>query len=107
MIPVTHLHQLNTEQLLSFAAQLLGHVERLAKKVLQLKPCNQPLTHDIAQLKHHCFAKVASRSALAPQPAPSPARQPPKRTALAPEFSRTLIQMPMYLQCFFILRRFV
>ena len=68
---------------------------------------NQPLIYGIAQLKHHRFAKVASRSALAPKPAPSPARQPPKRTALAPEFSRTLIQMPMYLQCSFILRRFV
>jgi transposase len=64
MIPTPPLDQLDTEQLRSLAAQLLKHVEhldtRLAsldKEVLHHKTRNQQLTHEIAQLKRHRFAK--------------------------------------------------
>jgi len=125
------LDQLDTEQLRSLAAQLLQHVEhldtRLAsldKEVLHHETRNQQLTHEIALLKRHRFAKrsesfspdqasllndlietdlaaiEAELEVLAPKPAQSPVRQQPKRTALPAEFPRTLIHHePENTQC--------
>ncbi|WP_434559381.1 IS66 family transposase [Pseudomonas sp. R1-6] len=131
MTPTPPLDQLTTEQLRSLAAQLLQHVEhldsRLAsldKEVLHHKTRNQQLTHEIALLKRHRFAKrsesfspgqasllddlietdlaaiEAELEVLAPKPVQSPARQQPKRTALPAEFPRTLIHHdPENTQC--------
>ncbi|MBM5461585.1 hypothetical protein H8F21_28960 [Pseudomonas sp. P66] len=64
MISTHPLNQLDTEQMRSLAATLLCHVERLdtrlanlSKEVLHHKTRNQQLTHEIAQLKRHRFAK--------------------------------------------------
>ena len=64
MIPTTPLDQLDTEQLLSLAEQLLKHVEHLDTRLASLdkevphqKTRNQQLIHEIAQLKRHRFAK--------------------------------------------------
>ena len=115
MTPTTSLEQLNTEQLCSFAAQLLRNIERLDKEVLHHKTLNQQLIHEIPQFKRHRFAKRAESfgpdqasllddqidtdipaneaqlEILAPKSASSPARLKLKRTALPAEFPRTLI----------------
>jgi transposase len=118
------LDQLDTEQLRSLAAQLLQHVEHLDKEVLHHKTRNQQLTHEIALLKRHRFAKrsesfspdqasllddlietdlaaiEAELKVLAPKPTQSPVRQQPKRTALPAEIPRTLIHHePEKTQC--------
>lgn len=57
MTPTPPLDQLDTEQLRSLAAQLLQHVEHLDKELRHHKTRNQQLTHEIALLKRHRFAK--------------------------------------------------
>lgn len=124
MTPTPPLDQLNTEQLRSLAAQLLQHVEHLDKEVRHHKTRNQQLTHEIALLKRHRFAKrsesfspgqasllddlietdlaaiEAELEVLAPKPAQSPVRRQPKRTSLPAEFPRTLIHHePENTQC--------
>ncbi|VVQ09875.1 hypothetical protein PS914_05040 [Pseudomonas fluorescens] len=66
MISASSLAQLNPEQLRSLAAQLFQRVEHLDKQVetldkalLHHKTRNQQLTHEIALLKRHRFAKRA------------------------------------------------
>lgn len=111
-------------QLLQRVDCLDKQVETLDKEVRHHKTRNQQLIHEIAQLKRHRFAKRAESfspdqtsllddlletdlaaieaelEALVPKPAPSPARQQPKRTALPAEFPRTLIHHePESTQC--------
>ncbi|VVN96892.1 hypothetical protein PS833_02322 [Pseudomonas fluorescens] len=122
MISASSLAQLNPEQLRSLAAQLFQRVEHLDKQVetldkalLHHKTRNQQLTHEIALLKRHRFAKRAESfcpgqasllddlletdlaaieaelETLTPEVEPASKRQPPKRAALPAEFPRTLI----------------
>lgn len=106
---------LNAEQLRTLALQLTQRVESLDKEVHYRKTLNEQLSHEIALLKRHKFAKrseqlspdqgslleewvdadiaaiEAELEALQPAPAPSEARQKPKRAPLPPQFPRTLI----------------
>lgn len=106
---------LNAEQLRTLALQLTQRVESLDKEVHYRKTVNEQLSHEIALLKRHKFAKrseqlspdqgslleewvdadiaaiEAELEALQPAPAPSEARQKPKRAPLPPQFPRTLI----------------
>lgn len=106
---------LNAEQLRTLALQLTQRVENLDKEVHYRKTLNEQLSHEIALLKRHKFAKrseqlspdqgslleewvdadiaaiEAELEALQPAPAPSEARQKPKRAPLPPQFPRTLI----------------
>lgn len=106
---------LDAEQLRTLALQLTHRVESLDKEVRYRKTVNEQLSHEIALLKRHRFAKrseqlspdqgslleewidadiaaiEAELEALQPTPAPSEVRQKPKRTPLPPQFPRTLI----------------
>jgi len=117
------LDQLTPDQLRRLAVQLIervesldGHVAHLNKTVLHYKTVNQKLTHELAVLKRHRFAKRAESfspaqaslldelidadlagieaelETLKPaQPATVEPRHKPKRSALPAEFPRTLI----------------
>ena len=116
------LDQLNTEQLRALATQLMQrvegldqHVEKLGKQVHHFKTVNEQLTHEIALLKRHRFAKCSEQlnpaqasllddlldtdiaaieaelAALQPAPTSSEARQKPKCAPLPAQFPRTLI----------------
>jgi transposase len=115
MTSATALDQLNAEQLRALAAQLMKHVESLDKQVHHFKTVNEQLTHEIALLKRHRFAKrseqlnpvqasllddlldtdiaaiEAELAALQPAPASSEVRQKPERAPLPAQFPRTLI----------------
>lgn len=122
MTCASSLDQLNAEQLRTLAAQLMQrvegldqHVEKLGKQVHHFRTVNEQLTHEIALLKRHRFAKrseqlnpaqasllddlldtdiaaiEAELAALQPAPASSEARQKPKRAPLPAQFPRTLI----------------
>ena len=102
-------------QLMQRVENLDQKVESMDKQIHHYKTVNDKLTHEIAQLKRFKFAKrseqlspdqasllddlidadiaaiEAELEALQPAPAPTVARQRPKRTALPPEFPRTQI----------------
>ena len=102
-------------QLMQRVETLDQKVESMDKQIHHYKTVNDKLTHEIAQLKRFKFAKrseqlnpyqtsllddvidadiaaiEAELEALQPAPAPTVARQKPKRTALPPEFPRTPI----------------
>jgi transposase len=108
-----NLDQMSPDQLRALAAQLLSQVDTMGKKIHRDQTVIEKLTHEIAQLKRLKFAKrseqlnpqqasllddlidtdIAAIEAelQALQTAPAPAEQKPKRTALPPEFPRTLI----------------
>lgn len=99
---------LDADQLRTLALQLTHRVESLDKEVRYRKTVNEQLSHEIALLKRHRFAKrseqlcpdqgslleewidadiaaiEAELEALQPTPAPSEVRQKPKRTPLPP-----------------------
>ncbi len=102
-------------QLMQRVETLDQKVESMDKQIHHYKTVNDKLTHEIAQLKRFKFAKrseqlnpyqtsllddvidadiaaiEAELETLQPAPAPTVARQKPKRTALPPEFPRTPI----------------
>lgn len=74
MTSVPALDQLNAEQLRTLAAQLMQrvenldqHVEKLDKQVHHFKTVNEQLTHEIALLKRHRFAKRSEQLNPAPR----------------------------------------
>ena len=101
-------------QLMQRVETLDQKVESMDKQIHHYKTVNDKLTHEIAQLKRFKFAKrseqlnpyqtsllddvidadiaaiEAELETLQPAPAPTVARQKPKRTALPPQFPRTL-----------------
>ncbi|UVJ41918.1 IS66 family transposase [Pseudomonas sp. LS1212] len=115
MTSLSNLDQLNPDQLRALAAQLMQRVETMDKQIHRHQTVIEKLTHEIAQLKRFKFAKrseqlspdqasllddlidtdiaaiEAELAALQPAPVPTEARQKPKRTALPPQFPRTLI----------------
>lgn len=110
-----NLDQLNPEQLLALAAQLIQRVETMDKQITHHKSVNERLAHEIALLKRFKFAKrseqlspdqasllgdllntdleaiEAELKALHPAPAQAEPRQQPKRAPLPSQFPRTVI----------------
>jgi transposase len=102
-------------QLMQRVENLDQKIESMDKQIHHHKTVNEKLTHEIAQLKRFKFAKrseqlnpdqvsllddlidtdiaaiEAELAALQPAPVSTEARQKPKRTALPPQFPRTLI----------------
>ncbi len=52
-----NLDQMTPDQLRTLAAQLLSQVDTLGKKIQHIETVNEQLTHEIALLKRHKFAK--------------------------------------------------
>ena len=113
------------DQLRALAAQLLSKVDTLGRESRRDKTVIEQLSHEIAILKRHKFAKRSEQispaqgsllddllstdleaidaelKALRPAPAPDEPRQQPKRAALPPQFPRTVIHHePESTQCF-------
>jgi transposase len=131
MISLPNLNQMSSEQLRAFAAQLLSQVDSLGQQVERMGKKNdrdqtviEQLSHEIALLKRHKFAKrseqlspaqgsllddlldtdiaaiEAELKALKPPAAPAEPRQRPKRAPLPPQFPRTVIRHePENTQC--------
>ncbi|KPX09267.1 putative transposase [Pseudomonas syringae pv. daphniphylli] len=112
------------EQLRTLAAQLLSQVDAMGKKSRRDQTIIDQLTHEIAVLKRHRFAKRSEQispeqgslldellntdleaidaelTALLPAQAPEEVRQKPKRAPLPPQFPRTIIHHePESTQC--------
>ena len=112
------------DQLRVFAAQLLSQVDTMGKKIHRIETVNEQLTHEIAVLKRHKFAKrseqlspdqgsllddlfdtdiaaiEAELKAINPPAGPAEPRQHPKRAPLPPQFPRTVIRHePENTQC--------
>ena len=103
------------DQLRALAAQLMSKVDTMGRKIHRDQTIIEQLTHEIAILKRHRFAKRSEQispeqgnllddllntdleaidaelSALQPAPAPEKTRQKPKRAPLPPQFPRTVI----------------
>ena len=119
-----NIDQMTPEQLRAFTAQLLSQVDTMAKRIHHVETVNDQLTHEIAILKRHKFAKrseqispdqgsllddllntdleaiEAELKALQPVPAQTETRQQPKRAPLPPQFPRTVIRHePENTQC--------
>lgn len=110
-----NLDQMTPEQLRALAAQLLSKVDTMGRESRRDKTVIEQLSHEIAILKRHKFAKrseqispaqgsllddllntdleaiEAELNALRPEPATS-SRQQPKRAPLPPQFPRTVIR---------------
>ena len=111
-----NLDQMTPEQLRALAAQLLSKVDTMGRESRRDKTVIEQLSHEIAILKRHKFAKrseqispaqgsllddllntdleaiEAELNALRPEPAATSARQQPKRAPLPPQFPRTVIR---------------
>ena len=119
-----NLDQMTPDQLRTFAAQLLSKVDTMGRKIHRDETIIEQLSHEIAILKRHKFAKrseqispaqgsllddllntdleaiEAELNALRPAPAPDETRQKPKRAPLPPQFPRTVIRHePENTQC--------
>lgn len=104
--------------------QLLSQVDTIGKKIQRIETVNEQLTHEIALLKRHKFAKRSEQlspdqgsllddlldtdiaaievelKAVNPPAAPAEPRQQPKRAPLPPQFPRTVIRHePENTQC--------
>ncbi|SPY55676.1 ISPpu14, transposase Orf3 [Pseudomonas aeruginosa] len=103
------------EQLRTLAAQLLSQVDTMGRKIQRDETIIEQLTHEIAILKRHKFAKRSEQispaqgsllddllntdleaidaelQALRPAPASDETRQQPKRAPLPPQLPRTVI----------------
>jgi transposase len=124
MTSSSNLDQMTPDQLRAFAAQLLSQVDTMGKKIQRIETVNEQLTHEIALLKRHKFAKrseqlspdqgsllddlldtdiaaiEAELKAVNPSAAPPALRQQPKRAPLPPQFPRTVIRHePENTQC--------
>ena len=124
MTSTPNLDQMTPDQLRVFAAQLLSEVDTMGKKIHRIETVNEQLTHEIAVLKRHKFAKrseqlspdqgsllddlfdtdiaaiEAELKAINPPAGPAEPRQHPKRAPLPPQFPRTVIRHePENTQC--------
>ncbi|HBO1414004.1 TPA: transposase, partial [Pseudomonas aeruginosa] len=115
MISSPNLDQMTPEQLRTLAAQLLSQVDTMGRKIQRDETIIEQLTHEIAILKRHKFAKRSEQispaqgsllddllntdleaidaelQALRPAPASDETRQQPKRAPLPPQLPRTVI----------------
>ncbi|WP_040266825.1 IS66 family transposase [Pseudomonas rhodesiae] len=115
MTSLPDLDQMTPEQLRTLAAQLMSKVDTQSRKIHRDETIIEQLTHEIAILKRHKFAKrseqispaqgsllddllntdleaiEAELKALHPAPAQAEPRQQPKRVPLPPQFPRTVI----------------
>ena len=119
MTSLPDLDQIPPEQLRTLAAQLMSKVDTLSRKIHRDETIIEQLTHEIAILKRHKFAKrseqispaqgsllddllddllntdleaiEAELKELHPVPAQVEPRQQPKRAPLPPQFPRTVI----------------
>ena len=111
-----NLDQMTPEQLRALAAHLLSKVDTMGRESRRDKTVIEQLSHEIAILKRHKFAKrseqispaqgsllddllntdleaiEAELNALRPEPAATSSRQQPKRAPLPPQFPRTVIR---------------
>ncbi|EPG4194842.1 transposase, partial [Pseudomonas aeruginosa] len=126
-----NLDQMTPDQLRALAAQLMSQVDSLGqqvdtmgKKIQRIETVNEQLTHEIALLKRHKFAKrseqlspaqgslledlidtdiaaiEAELKAVNPPTTPAEPRQQPKRALLPAQFPRTVIHHePENTQC--------
>jgi len=119
-----NIDHMTPDQLRALAAQLLSQVDTMGKKIQRIETVNEQLTHEIALLKRHKFAKrseqlspdqgsllddlldtdiaaiEAELKAVNPPAAPAEPRQQPKRAPLPPQFPRTVIRHePENTQC--------
>ena len=113
-----------SDQLRALAAQLMSQVDTMGRKSHRDDTIIEQLTHEIAILKRHRFAKRSEQispeqgsllddllntdleaidaelTALLPAPAPEEPRQKPKRAQLPAQFPRTVIHHePESTQC--------
>ncbi|QQU70326.1 IS66 family transposase [Pseudomonas fluorescens] len=115
MTSLPDLDQMTPEQLRALAAQLMSKIDTQDRKIHRDETIIEQLTHEIAILKRHKFAKrseqispaqgsllddllntdleaiEAELRALRPAPAQTEPRQQPKRAPLPPQFPRTVI----------------
>ncbi|MEB0107901.1 IS66 family transposase [Pseudomonas sp. MH9.3] len=115
MTSLPDLDQMTPEQLRTLAAQLMSKVDTQSRKIHRDETIIEQLTHEIAILKRHKFAKrseqispaqgsllddllntdleaiEAELKALHPAPAQAEPRQQPKRAPLPSQFPRTVI----------------
>jgi transposase len=115
MTSLPNLDQMPPDQMRALAAQLMSQVDTMGRKSHRDDTIIEQLTHEIALLKRHRFAKRSEQispgqgsllddllntdleaidaelTALLPAPAPEEARQKPKRAPLPPQFPRTVI----------------
>ena len=115
MTSLPDLDQMTPEQLRTLAAQLMSKVDTMGRKIHRDETIIEQLTHEIAILKRHKFAKrseqispaqgsllddllttdleaiEAELNALRSEPAATEPRQQPKRAPLPPQFPRTVI----------------
>jgi len=98
-----NLDQVPPDQLRAFAAQLLSQVDTMGKKIQRIETVNEQITHEIAVLKRHKFAKRSEQMRPdqdSPPAAPHAPRQQPKHAPLPPQFPRTVIRdEPENTQC--------
>jgi transposase len=124
MTSLPNLDQMTSDQLRTLAAQLMSRVDTLGRKIHRDQTIIEQLTHEIALLKRHRFAKRSEQispeqgnllddllntdleaidaelKALRPTPAPEEKRQQPKRAPLPAQFPRTVIRHePENTQC--------
>ncbi|MGF6099333.1 IS66 family transposase [Pseudomonas sp. 18175] len=124
MTSLPDLDQMTPDQLRALAAQLMSKVDTMGRKIHHDQTLIEQLTHEIAVLKRHRFAKRSEQispeqgnllddllntdleaidaelSALLPAPAPEQTRQKPKRAPLPAQFPRTVIHHePENTQC--------
>ena len=124
MTSLPNLDQMTPDQLRTLAAQLMSKVDTMGIKIHRDQTIIEQLTHEIAILKRHRFAKGSEQispeqgsllddllntdleaidaelKALRPAPAPEEASQKPKRAPLPPQFPRTVIHHePENTQC--------
>jgi len=114
MTSLSDLDQMSPEQLRTLAAQLMSKVDTQSRKIHRDETIIEQLTHEIAILKRHKFAKrseqispaqgsllddllntdlgaiEAELKALHPALAQTEPRQQPKRAPLPPQFPRTV-----------------
>ncbi|MGY2222439.1 IS66 family transposase [Pseudomonas gingeri] len=118
------LDQMTPDQLRALAAQLLSKVDTMSRKIHRDETIIEQLSHEIAILKRHKFAKRSEQispaqgsllddllntdleaieaevNALRPAPTADETRQKPKRAPLPPQFPRTVIRHePENTQC--------
>ncbi|WP_413705280.1 IS66 family transposase [Pseudomonas sp. Pseusp16] len=119
-----NLDHMTPEQLRALAAQLLSKVDTMGRKIHRDETIIEQLSHEIAILKRHKFAKRSEQispaqgsllddllstdleaidaelKALRPAPAPDKPSQQPKRAPLPAQFPRTVIRHePESTQC--------
>lgn len=119
-----NLDQMKPDQLLALAAQLLSKVDTMERKIHRDETIIEQLSHEIAILKRHKFAKRSEQispaqgsllddllntdleaidaelKALRPAPTPDAQRQQPKRAPLPSQFPRTVSRHePKTTQC--------